>query len=378
MSYPGQSFIVRSDYCDGETLRWLAVRESISVDSGIDAMMKPAQILFRSFRRDTLSSMLIFACAALLGLTGCQHEERVEIAVIPRTSGAMMWEPEHVGAQATALKLGARVYWNAPTREDDIEGQIALVQRVSLENYQGIILAPDQSRALITPVRRAMLRGLSVVVIGSPLPIPPDDRLSYVLNDEEAGGRIAGERLASVLHCQGSVAILGIDRDIAGIVARARSLEQFLATACPAVRVVKKDGSFNIPHEQQVAEETLRANPDLDAVVALTATSTFGALSALKSIPTRRRVHVIGFDPDTLLRLENPNLDSLVLEDTQKMGAEGVRLIVDKIHGVSGPPVTQIEPVLVTRENLNSPEVRQLTSMDWRPEPFTPTLRVVQ
>jgi ribose transport system substrate-binding protein len=362
----------------GKQFWWLAVRRSISVDSGIDAMMKPAQIQFRSPGRDALSSMLIIACVVLLGLTGCQHRSQVEIAVIPRTSGAMMWEPEHVGAQATAVKLGARVYWNAPTREDDIEGQIALVQRVSSENYQGIILAPDQSRALITPVRRAMLRGIPVVVIGSPLPIPPGDRLSYVLNDEEAGGRIAGERLASVLHCHGSVAILGIDRDIAGIVTRARSLEQFLVTACPAVRVVKKDGSFNIPHEQQVAEETLRANPDLDAVVALTATSTFGALSALKNVHTTRRVHVIGFDPDTLLRLENPNLDSLVLEDTQRMGAEGVRLIVEKIHGVSGPPVTQIEPVLVTRENLNSPEVRQLTSMDWRPEPFTPTLRIVQ
>jgi len=341
-------------------------------------MMKSADIQLPTRGRNVPSSLLVFGAVALLGLIGCQRHSPVDIAVIPRTSGAMMWEPEHVGAQAAALKLGARVYWNAPTREDDIEGQIALVQRVSLQKYQGIILAPDQSRALITPVRRAMQRGLSVVVIGSPLPTPPGDRLSYVLNDEEAGGRIAGERLASLLHCQGSVAILGIDRNISGIVTRARSLEQFLATACPAVRVVKRDGSFNIPHEQQVAEETLRANPDLDAVAALTSTSTLGALTALKNIRTTHRIQVIGFDPDSLLRLENPNVDSLVLEDTQRMGAEGVRLIVGKVHGVSGLPVTQIEPVLVTRENVNSVVVRQLTSMDWRPEPFSATWRIVQ
>lgn len=341
-------------------------------------MIKVTQIRFGFKVRDAVASMLIFACVVLLGATGCQRHSQLEIAVIPRTSGAMMWEPEHVGAQATALKLGAHVYWNAPTREDDIEGQISLVQRVSTEKYQGIILAPDQVRALITPVRRAMLRGLFVVVIGSPLPIPPGDRLSYVLNDEETGGRIAGQRLASILHCQGSVAILGVDRDIAGIVTRARVLEQFLAVACPTIRVVKKDGSFNIPHEQKVAEETLRANPDLDAVVALTATSTFGALSALQNVHTTRRIHVIGFDPDTLARFENPNLDSLVLEDTQRMGAESIRQIIGKIHGLTGPLVTQIEPILVTRQNLNSAEVRQLTTMDWRPEPFTSTLRIVQ
>lgn len=340
-------------------------------------MMKSAEIHFRARGWNAFSSLLVVGCVALLGLTGCQRRSRIEIAVIPRTSGALLWEPEHVGAQAAAFELGARVYWNAPTREDDIEGQIALVHRVSLENYQGIVLAPDQSRALITPVRQAMMRGLFVVVVGSPLPIPPDDRLSYVLNDEEAGGRIAGERLASILHCHGSVAILGIDHNIAGIVTRARSVEQFLATVCPAVRVVKKDGSFNIPHEQQVAEETFRAHPDLDAVVALTSTSTLGALTVLENIHTPRQIPVIGFDPDALQRFEVPNLDSLILEDTQRMGVDSVRLIVEKIHGVSGPPVTLIKPLLVTRENADSAEVRQLTSMNWRPEPSTPTWKVL-
>ena len=314
---------------------------------------------------------------ALLMIVGCQRNSPILIAVIPRTSGTMLWEPEHGGAQATALAVGAHIYWNAPTREDDVEGQIALVQRVSSGNYQGLVLAPDQSRALITPVRRAMLRGVSIVIVGSPLPIPPSDRLSYILNDDEEGGRIAGRRIATILHGEGSVAILGINDDIAGIVARARSLEQFLATAYPRIRIVKRAGSFNVPHEQQVAEETLKANPDLDAVITLTSTSTLGALSALGNLRPSRRIRIISFDPD-FLGFDNPNLDSFVLEDTQRMGAEAVRLIVAKLHGQSEPAVTKYEPLLVTRDNLNSAEVRQLTSMDWRPEPMLRTGGVVQ
>ena len=289
----------------------------------------------------------------------------------------MLWEPEHGGAQTTALKLGARIYWNAPTREDDVEGQIAFVQRVSSGTYQGLILAPDQSRALITPVRRAMQRGLSIVVVGSPLPIPPGNRLSYVLNDDQEGGRIAAQRVATILHGQGSVAILGIDDDIAGIVTRARSLEQFLATAYPQIHIVKMAGSFNLPHEQQVAEETLKANPGLDAVVTLTSTSTLGAISVVASLRPSRRIRIIAFDPD-FLGFDNPDLDSFVLEDTQKMGAEAVRLIVGKLQGQSEPAVTEYKPVLVTRDNVNSADVRQLTSMDWRPEPMLGTWRVVQ
>jgi ABC-type sugar transport system substrate-binding protein len=122
-----------------------------------------------------------------------------------------------------------------------------------------------------------------------------------------------------------------------------------------------------VPHEQQVAEETLKGNPDLDAVVALTATSTFGALSALGNVRSGRQIRIVAFDPDSL-NFENPNLDSEVLEDTQKMGVDAVRLVVAKIHGQREPLVTQCEPLLVTRENVHSAEVGQLTSMDWRPE----------
>jgi ribose transport system substrate-binding protein len=278
----------------------------------------------------------------------------------------MMWEPEHGGALAAALPFGASVYWNAPTREDDIQGQIAMVERVAAGDYQGLVLAPDHALALVTPVRRAVARGLPTVIVGSPLAIPPGGRLWYILNDEETGGRIAAQRIASILHGQGSIAILGIDPDISGIMSRARSLEQFLAEHYPRIHVAANQmGSFNVPHEQQMAEETLKIHPDLDAVVALTSTSARGTLSAIRSNPSIH-ARVIAFDPDSST-FDSPNLDSFILQDTQKMGAEAIRTILADLHGQSNPSIVQFEPVLVTRENVNTGQVRKLTSMDWRP-----------
>ena len=124
----------------------------------------------------------------------------VTIAVIPRTSGSLLWEPEHRGAQDAAQGIGAKIYWNAPTREDDIAGQIALIEHVARGNYQGLVLTPNQSLALITPVRRALARGLPIVIVSSPIPVPAGDKLSYILNDEEEGGRIAARRVAHLLH----------------------------------------------------------------------------------------------------------------------------------------------------------------------------------
>lgn len=308
------------------------------------------------------------ACAVTVCATSCNSHPQVKIAVIPQTEGTVFWEAEHTGAEEAADPAGIFIYWNAPTREDDVEAQIALVDRVVENNYQGLVLAPDQALSLIMPVRRALAQGIPTVIIGSPLPIPAGGNLSYILNDDEEGGRIAAQRAAVLLNGHGTVALLGINPDIAGVMIRARAFEQFAAQNYPGIRIVEKRmGSFNAPHEQQVAEETLRAHPDLDAVVALMSTTVDGTLHALDSTPEGRRVRVIGFDlgGNPLYDGREVNLDSAVQEDIRSMGQQAIEQIHARLLGQSVPATIRLHPKLITRENMNTPEVRMMLSQDW-------------
>jgi len=276
----------------------------------------------------------------------------------------------HRGVEAAAFTHGAGIYWNAPTREDDTNGQIALIERVAAGKYAGMVIAPDQSLALVTPVRRALARGLPIVIIGSPLLIPAGGKLFYILNNEEEGGRIAARRVALLLHGRGSVAVLGMNPDIAGIMVRARSFEQFLAENYPDIHVVdKRMGSFNVPHEQQVAEEVLKANPSLNAIVALMDATMRGALSTIDSNPAYRSVKVIGFDPGST-SFSSASLDSVIVQDMPEMGNRAINVILATRAGRTMPAQTVLEPMLVTRENRDSDKVRSWTSMDYRPGPF--------
>ncbi len=306
--------------------------------------------------------LLLLACGV-----GCRDGEHASIAVIPRTSGTILWEPENVGAQRAAAELGERVYWNASTREDDVDGQIALVDKIRASRYRGLILAPDHSQALITPVRRALASGLPIVIVGSPIPIPPGENLAYVLNDEQAGGRMAARRAAALMHSRGDLALIGIDTDIAGIVERAQSFEQCLARDFPLVHIsVRRMGTFNFGHEQEAVEEMLRTNPELKVIVALTAPSTRGAISDNPNRPGSRDVKVIGFDPESL-PFENPSLDSVIVQNTLGMGDQAVRLIHARFLGQTLPARVMLEPLLVTRENASSREVQEMLYARWRP-----------
>lgn len=327
-----------------------------------------------------MNDVFFFRCAkgwraALMGLAwllclgpiACRSHLQERIAVIPQTEGNMIWEAVHVGAETAAHRQGAFIYWNAPTREDDVEAQIALIDRVVRSGYQGLVLAPDQALALISPVRRALARGIPTVIIGSPLAIPAGGHLSYILNDDESGGRIAAQRVEQLLHGKGVVAVLGVDPDLTGIMIRARAFEQALAQDAPGIRIVERRmGSFNVPREQQVAQETLASNPDLDVIVALMSTALDGTLSALDAERYRHPVRVIGFDVADWPSFDhNPCLDSIIQEDTRSMGEEAVQLILAQIHGHSASESVKLQPVVITRANVNSAQVRRMWSQDW-------------
>src|SRR5438270_6270275 len=71
------------------------------------------------------------------------------IAFVPEAGGAMLWEVEHLGATVAAEKLKCHLYWNAPTSENDVAGQVSLIDRVGRGNYQGLVVAPNHTLAIL-------------------------------------------------------------------------------------------------------------------------------------------------------------------------------------------------------------------------------------
>ena len=304
-----------------------------------------------------------FCFLILAFVIGCKHTSPM-VAVIPRTTGMALWEPEHAGAAAAAIKHGMKIYWNAPTREDDVQGQIALIEKVIDKRYAGLILSPDQTLALMTLVRSALSKGIPTVIVGSALPLEPGGKLSYVLSDDEDAGRMAADRIGTIMHGKGTVAVIGINPDISGVLDRVRSFESTLDTRYPNIRITEKRlGSFNVPYEQQITEEVLTADPNLGAILAVTADATRGAYSALSELHKAGTVKLVGCDQDLLLPLMTGEMDSVIAEDTYQMGYQAIALLAQEQQGKTAASLTKLKPQLVTKENLNSPEIRRMLGL---------------
>ncbi|MCU1330424.1 MAG: Ribose transport system, periplasmic ribose-binding protein RbsB [Bryobacterales bacterium] len=294
-----------------------------------------------------------------------QSPATATIALIPQTAGAMLWEVEHTGATAAAEKLKYHLYWNAPTSESDVAGQVSLIERVSRGNYQGLILAPNHPLAMLAPIRHALTAGLPVVIVSAQLDLPPETNLGYIVNDDEKMGELAAVEIANALHGRGSIALAGIGRYAPGIKSRVLGAERLLASRYPDIAVVSRMGAaFNTTLAEEFTTATLDSNPRLGAVLSFTAPSTKGVLAALKNRGMQRTVKLVACEQDTELvgYLSSGEVTAVVAQNTYRMGYEAVGLISGVLKGKPMPALSVVPPVVITRANLSSVEAIALTS----------------
>jgi ribose transport system substrate-binding protein len=307
-------------------------------------------------------------------LAGCSRGHPQTIAVVPQTTAQEIWEGEHAGVAKALLGTQWRERWNGPSSETEVDRQIALVQQAIRQRDGGLILSPDHPVALTTAVRMAAEQGMPVVIIDATLNLPPSLDVDYLLNDEQQTGALAADMIGTVLHGQGTVAVLGETPALMGTVARDEAFRQSMAARYPGITVLDPlPGRFRTNLAEQDTEELLGSHPDLNAIFTLTVGATRGVYRGLKLKQRIHQVHLVACDQDLdlLYYLRLGEIDSLVAENTFAMGYRATRLISEHRAGTT-PDVTQgrvlrFAPRLVTRENVDTPEVQQILNMDWRP-----------
>lgn len=277
----------------------------------------------------------------------------------------MFWEAEHAGAEFAARKAGLRIRWNAPTREDDVQLQIGMVDHAVNARCKGLILAPDEPRALMVPVERALAAGVPTVVVGSPLSLPVQHNLSYVVNDDEMVGRMAALRVGEVLHGEGEVAVVGIDPQSLSSLAILRSFVSVLEERFPKITIAERHpGAAGNIDAALVVSQVIMSHPKINAILSLDSLGTSGAYLALKSRALTDRVKVIGVQQSAELAnaVRLGQIDSLIAEDTYQMGYRAIELLTQN----QAPRVIKLSPILITAANVDAPETRPFITNDWR------------
>jgi ribose transport system substrate-binding protein len=316
-----------------------------------------------------LCGMLV--CTGILLLTGCRSSSRGDVIVaVPLTASGPPMMTERTGIQEAANEHRLKLDWNGPS-ERNAQWQVDALHKAVRDHPYGIIVTPYSAFGLNITIREAIAHRIPVVVVASPLEIPPTPYLSFVLEDTRAGARLVQRRLQTLTGDTGEVALLGIDPESNGSDQRAAALEQALREHSPSIRVVDRvRGPMSFGYLEIAAEKLLQQHPRLDAIVTMTARAGTSTAEAIRRIHPRHPVRLIVYDGTfpAMLLLRHNEVDSILIQDLRGMGYRAVQNLVANHQGRPVASSVFFPPQLATRDNVDSEAIQQLMLQHWEPQ----------
>jgi ribose transport system substrate-binding protein len=302
------------------------------------------------------STMLLVACKRRDASNG-----KKVIAVIPKGVSHFFWQSVHAGAEAAAKDLNVEIIWKGAAQDTDYAGQINIVEDAINRRVDGICVAPSHKDALVPIVERAQRDGIPVTIFDSG--IGTENYTSYVATDNRQGGRVAAERLAERLGGKGRIAILGVKAGSVSTDEREAGFQEVIKQKYPGIEIAAfQYGESDRARSLDRATDILTAHSDLNGFFASNESSTVGVVQAIKQKGLAGKIVLVGFDssPNLIDDLKAGAIDSLVLQNPYKMGYEAVKSMVTKLNGQSPPRVVDTGVKLLTKENLESAEMKEL------------------
>jgi ribose transport system substrate-binding protein len=286
-----------------------------------------------------------------------------KIGVVPKETVSVYWEGVRQGALKAGAEEGYEILWNGPEVETDRERQVQIVEDMMAQKVAGIVLAPSDSKAMVPVVKKVYERGIPCVIVDSG--VDTDNILSYMATDNYKGGILAAQRMGKILNGQGKIIIVRWTPNSGSTDARLAGFTETLAQEYPGIEIV--DQQYPSPpttdKARDVTDDMLTRNPGVDGIFACNATTSGGALTALRNAEQGdKKIMMVGFDawPMVVDGLEKGYLDSLIIQNPFKMGYEGVKAIVRHQQGQTVPKHVDTGVELITQERLSDPKVREL------------------
>lgn len=291
------------------------------------------------------------------------------IAVVPKGTTHEFWKSIHAGAikaqdELTAKGTPVEIIWKGPLREDDRDQQIQVVENFMTRHVSSIVLAPLDYQAMVRPVHNAIKAGVPVVIMDSAL--KSDEYVSFVATDNHKGGELAGEQMGKLLGGKGNVILLRYAVGSASTEAREAGFLEVLKSKYPDIKIISSDQHAGATRElaYQVSQNLLnRFSREVNGVFCPCEPPTIAMTKALRDIGLAGgKVKMVGFDAgsQSVADMKNGDVQGLVVQNPMLMGYLGVVTAVKNLKGEKVEKRIDTGVVLVTPENINEPQIKDL------------------
>jgi ribose transport system substrate-binding protein len=224
-----------------------------------------------------------------------------KIGLVMKSLANEFFKQMEAGAEAYAAKNAAKFDFKAVGMKDerDFASQVDAVENFVTQKYDIIVVAPADSKAMVTPLAKAVKAGVAVINIDVELDKDAKKAagidLAFFGPDNRAGAKLAGDALAKALGAGGKVVILEGNPEADNAQQRKKGFDDSVA-----------EGKLQLLDSKTAHWETEEANTlmtnfltqyhDIQGVMAANDSMALGVVKALDSAGKSGTIKVVGFD----------------------------------------------------------------------------------
>ncbi len=288
---------------------------------------------------------------------GCQksHDHsanaRPRVALVMKSLANEFFSTMAEGAKAHQAAHAASydLIVNGIRNETDLAEQVNLVEQMIAQQVNAIVIAPADSKALVTVLKRAKDAGILVVNIDNKLdPGALKEAglaVPFVGPDNRAGAAKVGEAVAAQLKPGDKVAIIeGIPTAFNGQQRRLGFEDAMKAAGLNLVSV--QSGDWEMDKANTVAASMLSEHPDLRAILCANDNMALGAVAAVQAAGRTAKVRVAGFDNIAAIRpmLADGRVAATADQHGDQLAVFGIEAALKILKG-EAPPADQTTAV---------------------------------
>lgn len=304
-----------------------------------------------------MKKLLIFLLLICLasGFSCGKSENKVTVALCPKSLSNPYWFAVRDGMNAAAEKLGVNAEFQGPVQAD-VAQQVTIIESLIARKIDGLAISPNDPDGIEAVIQQAMAHGIPTLTFDSDS--PKSARVVYVGTNNYQAGREAGQQMIHFLNGTGKIAILTGGLGALNLNERIRGFRDVIRESGAKIEEISLQ-ACNDDNIQalNLMEDVSRANPDLDGWFITGCWPLVSPHDALlNAIGGRKDMVLIGFDTvkEELELVKSGLVQALIGQRPWAMGYKAVEILYDIVVNQKMPAETTIDTGvdIVTKANV--------------------------
>lgn len=275
-----------------------------------------------------------------------------KIAVVLKNFTNPFWLTHQKAAMRAAADFGVEVTVLAPSKPDNVEEQIRIVEDLIQKGVDGVVIAPANTTAIATAIQKLNAAGIPVVydnTRGS-----GGDYVAYVGADNILVGKTMAEEMVKRLGSGGKVLVLeGMPGQQTADDRRKGASDVLNATQ--GLTIVQQTAHWTRVEGLQVTENVLQRYPDLGGIIGIGGEMALGAVEAVKSQGgdlSKILIQAMDVYPDIVTAMKAGDIDYTISQAPGNQAYYSVSVLIKYLNGEQVPAEIRTPVVVVTMDNV--------------------------